>query len=162
MNAVTGGDEETAIAPQPPELVRSFTDPEIGVDVRRPAGWIARRRKGAVEVLRRDKSVIVAVSSPAPASEVDGVLESALAALRTQYRDARVEERGDERRVAGRPAESAVVSARNAEGTRLRVLVSAVEGREEAYLVEVFAAEGAGSRRLAEAQAVLASLRLGK
>ena len=87
------------------------------------------------------------------------MLDSAVSALQSEYDEVEVGE-GDGRTIAGLPTATAVVSATNARGTVLRVLVAAVKGRKEAYLVQVFAAEGAGERRLAEAQTVIGALEL--
>lgn len=157
------GDEPARTAPAVP-LPRAegvVDDPGVGVAARRPEGWDADRRRGAVRLVSPDSSVIVAVSAPARAREYERVLDSAVAALRAQYRDVAVRP-GDGRAIARRPTVSAVVSATNARGTDVRVLVAAVRGQEQAYLVEVFAAEGASERRLAEAQTVIGTLQLRK
>lgn len=164
VNAVSGGDDDGTRAappppPRPPEIAGVFNDPRVGVVTRRPEGWEAERRRNAVRMVSEDETVVVSVSSPGRARDHEEVLESAVAALQSQYSDVEVGE-GDGRTIAGRPTASAVVSATNARGTELRVLVAGVEGRREAYLVQVFAAEDAGERRLAEAQAIIGSLQL--
>lgn len=166
VNAVSGGDDDGStqsqpLRPPPPETAGVFNDPRVGVIATRPEGWDAERRRNAVRLVSEDESVVVAVSSPGRAREYEDVLESAVAALESQYADVQVGE-GDDRTIAGRPTASAVVSAVNSRGTDLRVLVAAVRGRREAYLVQVFAAEGASERRLAEAQTIIGSLQLGK
>jgi hypothetical protein len=164
---VTGGgsDDEGADSvpprPRPPEAAGVFNDPRVGVVVSRPEGWTARRRRRAVRLRSRDRSVVVSISSPGRASQVEGVLDSALAALEEEYDDVEAG-RPTEARIAGRPALSAVVSATSSRGTALRVVVAAVRGRRRAYLVEVFTARNVSETRLAEAQTVLNSLRLGK
>lgn len=147
--------------PRPPAAAGTFNDSRVGVAVTRPEGWTARRRRGAVRLRSRDRTVLVSISSPARASQLEGVLDSAVGALRGQYADVEVGETG-ETRLAGRPARSAVVSATSSRGTALRVVVAAVRGRRRAYLVQVFAARNASEGRLAEAQTVINSLRLGK
>ena len=167
-NAVSGDDDGAQPAqPQPlpappaPQAEGVFNDPRVGVIATRPEGWDAERRRNAVRLVSEDESVVVAVSSPGRARDYEDVLESAVAALESQYAKVEVGE-GDGRTIAGRPTASAVVSATNSRGTDLRVLVAAVRGRREAYLVQVFAAAGAGERRLAEAQTIIRSLQLGK
>ncbi len=168
VNAVSGDDDGGTTTPaQPlppppaPEAEGVFNDPRVGVVARRPKGWDAERRRNAVRLVSEDESVVVAVSSPGRARDYEGVLESALAALESQYAQVEVGE-GDGRTIAGRPTVSAVVSATNSRGTDLRVLVAAVRGRREAFLVQVFAAAGASERRLAEAQTIIGSLDLRK
>lgn len=166
VNAVSGEDDgadatQAQRLPPPPETEGVFNDPRVGVIAARPKGWKAERRRNAVRLVSEDKTVVVAVSSPARAREYEEVLESALAALESQYADTEVGE-GDGRLIAGRPTVSAVVSATNSRGTDLRVLVAAVRGRREAFLVQVFAAADAGERRLAEAQTIIGSLDLRK
>ncbi|MEX2196616.1 MAG: hypothetical protein WD844_15145 [Thermoleophilaceae bacterium] len=166
VNALSGGgDDDTQLAPLPappaPEVEGVFNDPRVGVIASRPEGWDAERRRNAVRLVSEDESVVVSISSPARAREYEGVLESAVGALQSQYSEVEVGE-GDGRTIAGRPTASAVVSATNSKGTDLRVLLAAVRGRREAYLVQVFAAEGAGARRLAEAQTIIGSLDLRK
>jgi hypothetical protein len=160
-----GSGEEEEGPPAPvvpvPRAEGVFNDPRVGVIARRPEGWDAGRRRGAVRLVSPDRTVIVAVSSPAPAAEYERVLDSAVAALRRQYGDAEVRA-GDGRAIARRPTVSAVVSGTNARGTDVRVLVAAVRGQEEAFLVQVFAAEGASEQRLAEAQTVISTLQLRK
>lgn len=160
-----GGEEErpavpaTAASPVP-RVAGSFSDPRVGVALSRPEGWTAARRRGAVRLRSRDRSVLVAVASAGQA-DAGGVLNAALRELRGEYEGVRVGDTGTTR-IAGRPARSAVVSATSARGTALRVVVAAVEGRRQVYLVEVFAAQNASEARLAEAQTVINSLRLGK
>lgn len=168
VNAVAGGDDEQdpapaapLPAPPAPRTEGVFNDPRVGVIAARPEGWDAERRRNAVRLVSPDESVVVAVSSPARARDYEDVLESAVAALESQYQDVSVTE-GDGRTIAGLPTVSAVVSATNARGTDLRVLVAAVKGRREAYLVQVFSAADAQERRLAEAQTVIGSLQLSR
>jgi hypothetical protein len=153
-----GAPGAAAVAPQ---LARSFTDPSLAVLVRHPAGWSAGRRSGAVRVAARDRTVVISVSAPAPAREARSVLRTALQAIEAEYGDVRVSPGGD-RTIAGLRTRSAVVSATNARGTPVRVLVAAASGRRRAYLVQVFAARDAPAGRLAEAQAVLGSLTMGR
>ena len=61
----------------------------------------------------------------------------------------------------GLAAKGAVVSARNPnDDIDLEILVAVAEGHKKAYLVEVFTADGASARSVAEAQRLLNSLRL--
>lgn len=157
-----GGDARDAAPLPAPELARSFTDPRLGLSVRRPADWTARKRRGVVRLASPRRGVIVAISAPARRRYARRLLNEAVDAVRDSLRGAR--EVGEMRTatLAGLPARTRVVRGRNARGEPVRVLVSTLRGRRRAYLVEVFAAESASAARLAEAQAVLGSLRLGR
>jgi hypothetical protein len=163
---VAGGDGDEPPAPAPrlpaPELSRSFTDPALGVAVRRPAGWSAARRRGAIRLASARRDVLVAISAPGPARDARRLLEEAVGALVASLEDARVVGEPQRASLAGLRGTTRVVAGRNASGTQVRVLASALRGRRRAYVVEVFAAESAPAGRLAEAQAILGSLRLGR
>ena len=62
--------------------------------------------------------------------------------------------------VGGLDAKGAVVSAHTGDGTALRMLVAVASGKAHTYLVQVLTARGAPTRRLAEAQLALNTLRL--
>jgi hypothetical protein len=64
------------------------------------------------------------------------------------------------KQVGGLEAEGAVISARNQAGTPLRMLVAVGSGKAHTYLVQVLSARDAPTRRLAEAQLTLNTLRL--
>ncbi len=105
-----------------------------------------------------DRSVGIAVVAPPRAVGNARLLKSAASEVERRYRVERVAP-GDGRRLARRPTASIVVTARSRR-TRLRVLVSSVQGRRRAWLVQVFAAVGVPAARLAEGQVALNSLRL--
>lgn len=160
-----GGEEEgetpsgSEAGSSTPSATRSFEDEGLGVAVAFPAGWRAERSAGAVRVQRTDDTAIVSIV-PAPADEgVRAVLADSVAEVRSQYRD--VERLGAQRlEIAGRPAPALTLLGENEEGTRLRILVAAVEGRRRPYLINVFSTER-DDRLLLEIEQILESLELG-
>lgn len=153
-----GGAPATVGAPaptlRPPPLPGHFTSRSVGASMRLAPGWRVVRRTPAVAVRSTDRSSVVTIASPAPAADWRGVLTDAVGALRKRLGHGPVGP-GQGRRLAGRPARSAVVV-----GHGDRVLVAAVRGRRRAYLVEVLTNAQAAGSRLVEAQAMLGTLRL--
>jgi hypothetical protein len=103
--------------------------------------------------------VLISVTSPPETRSARRALRESLLAIRGGYRRVRVVS-GAGRRIAGKRTESVVLSARNRRGVRLRIIAAAAQGRRRAWLVHVFAAEGARARRLAQGQVALQTLRL--
>jgi hypothetical protein len=160
--AIRGGDEEDASpsppAPELPEVGPVAFDRDLGVRLRVPRGWKRSREQGAITYRSADRSVLVAISSPGPAADARAIQAQAVAAIKREFRGARVLDRTDRPKVGGRPASSAVLRGRRPNGGDLiRVLVATAKGRKRAYLVEVFARRSAA---LVEAQALLNNLRL--
>lgn len=132
----------------------------IGVRIRRPRGWVQKRARRSISFRSPDRTILLSVSLPPGARQSAGVLEAALAAIRQGY--SRVRTAGDPRarRLANLPTRSAIASAMNQRGVRLRILTAVPQGRRRAWLVQVFAAEGVDNMRLRPAQRALDSMRL--
>jgi len=124
----------------------------------RPPGWRASRVGRSLRLRSPDRSALLAVASPRGTRSSARVLRQALRGLQKTYRDVKVSA-GPQRQVAGLPTASAVVRTANKSGAKLRVLVAAPQGRRRAWVVELFAVEGAG-QGLVDARAALDSLRL--
>jgi hypothetical protein len=158
-----GGDDEPEQNATPPaavpRLARQITVRKVGIRVGRPRGWSTSRDRRGVRLRSADRSTLVAITAPAGARDDARVLKAALRAVRRGYRDVRIIS-SSTTTVGGRPAASAVVSARNRKGTRLSILAAGAQGRRRAWLVEVFAAAGGSTSRLVEGQVALRSLRL--
>jgi hypothetical protein len=167
---LSGGDDEAEQAardralgpprgtPAPPRAARGRrVRSAMGAAISRPRRWRAGASRTRIELRSPGRTALLLVQSTAADVSGRAVLRAALVGVRRGYRDVRVVSTEDAR-VAGRPATSLVVDARNRRGTHLRILVSAVQGRRRAWLVEVFAA--AGTRALVDAQLALNSLRL--
>lgn len=165
--ALRGDDDDSEPAPEaapaPPPLGQLERNRRLGVRLRLPDGWKQKERKagGAVAYLSGDRSVLVAISAPGPASDADSIQKAAVDAIKGQYRAVDVVDTFSRRRLGRRPAETAAISARNPK-TRdpVRILVSTAKGEKRAYLVEVFAAGSDPTAAQVEAQAVLNGLRL--
>jgi hypothetical protein len=139
------------------ELRPRRVDRRVGVSYRFPRAWGSTVEAGALRLFGPRRHVAVAVSSPAAAGRSERVLDTALAALRRNYEGVEVD-RGSGRRLGGLEADGAVVRARGEHGP-LRILVAVVEGEQRTYLSQVFSAEGAPTRDIADAQRILNSLR---
>jgi hypothetical protein len=99
------------------------------------------------------------IASPAPAARSGEVLDEAVSAIRSGYREVEVVP-GSGKSVGGRPAKGAVISARSKRGVPLRILVAVARGERRAHLVELFVVDRSSARkRIAEAQVALDSLR---
>lgn len=142
-------------------VVQAKADSGLGVRYRVPRSWRSSKEASTIQLRSRDRSVAISISSPAGDEEAEGVLDSALDALRENYRRVRID-RGSRRKLGNLSAKGGVVRARTDDGVRLRILVAVAEGKRRSYLVEVFTAAGAPSMVLAQAQEVLESLRFRK
>ncbi len=156
-----GGDEEEAPAasePDLPEVGAVQFDRDLGVELRLPSGWKRKREGDAVTFQSRDRTVLIAVSTPGPKDDVAAIQDAALAAVKSEYRAVEVVDSSEKRKLGGRPAQVVVISARHPKDRApLRILVATAKGERRAYLVEVFAS---GSEGLVEAQVVLNNLSL--
>jgi len=153
-----GQNDATELSRKLPRPGRAVENRAIGVRIRKPRGW-AHERAGNSLVLRSpDSTTILSVSLPPGATSSAGVLRMAQAAIRREYRRVRVTPQSG--RVADLPAVSVAISGTNRKGTPLNIFVAAAEGRKRAWLVQVFSAPGARSKRLAEAQGAIGTLRL--
>lgn len=130
----------------------------IGARIRMPRGWLSERRRRAIVLRSPDSTTIMSISLPPGGDSSRAVLGTAVDAIHQGYRQVRVRRLGG--KVAGLPAVSRVVSATNRKKVRLNILVSGVQGRRRAWLVEVFSGPGARAERLPEAQVALGTLRL--
>lgn len=162
ITLVVGGEEgaeaPSGITPASPKLRPAAVDRELGIAYRVPQGWSDRERRNAISLRSRDRTIEVVLAAPAPATRANRVLDEAIAAVRSGYRDVRIEP-GSGQRIGGIRVQGAVASARTANGVPLRILVAVGRGERRAYLVEVFTAATAAGSRLREAQAALNSLR---
>jgi hypothetical protein len=159
-----GGDPDSDSSgpalPAPPRAGKQVAYEEIGAKLSRPPGWGVSRSDRALVFRSRDRTTVLSVSSPpGDASGAGQLLRSALREIRRSYTDVTARP-GDGRRVAGLPTSGVVVSARNARGVQVRILVAAVQGRDRAWLVQVFAVADGSAARLVEAQVALGTLTL--
>jgi hypothetical protein len=155
-----GGDEESA-APTlaAPALNPGVKSRALDVSYQVPEGWKESKKAKAIQLRSNDRSVLIAIASPAPASKSGPLLDDTLASIRSGYRDVRIQP-GSGRQVGGLDAKGAVVAAKTRDGNELRIVVAVAEGKKRAYLVEVFTAVSADPERLREAQVALNSVRL--
>lgn len=164
VKIVAGGDEDdeaadTSPLPLPPRLGRAIYHYPIGANVRKPRDWTHSRAPRSLTLRSPDRTVILSVGLPPGTDRSAAILRTGVATLRRQYR--KVEVLGsDARRVANLPTSSVVTAATNSRGVRLRILTSAPQGRKRAWLVQIFSAAGTNQKRLAEAQAAIATLGL--
>lgn len=144
--------------PPIPRAGRLVVNRAIGARIHRPRGWTAKRADRAITLRSPDSTTIMSISQPPGATSNRAVLSSAVSVIEQSYRS--VKARPIRGKVAGHPTVSRVVSATNKRGVRLNILVSAPQGRNRAWLVEVFSGPGARAKRLPEAQVALGTLRL--
>ena len=158
---VRGGDDPeapTAPEPQVPEVGEVQFDRDLGVELRLPAGWKRKREGDAVTFKSQDGTVLIGISAPGPEEDVDAIQAAAVDAIKSEYRAVKVVDTSKKRKLGGRPAQVAVISARHPKkGSPLRILVGTAKGERRAYLVEVFAS---GGEALVEAQVLLNNLSL--
>ena len=148
-------DEASARIPRPGSVV---TNRAIGARIRMPKGWVDTSEDRAIVLRSPDQTTVMTISHPPGAVASRQVVRSAVAAIEQRYR--RVRARPIQGKVAGLPAVSRVVTATNRRRVRLNILVSSPQGRERAWLVQVFSGPGARATRLPEAQVSLGTLRL--
>jgi hypothetical protein len=164
--ALRGGEDEPGTAPEAAALATSRLEiqrkPRLDVALRVPDGWTRKQRAGSAIAYRsKDRSVLVAISSPGPVDDAGSIHEAAVSGIKGQYRAVDVVKASTRSRLGGQPARTAAIAARNPK-TRdpVRILVATAKGRKRAYLVEVFAAGSDPTAAHVEAQVVLAGLRL--
>ena len=157
---VRGGDDDRPPeAEVAPALNPAVKDKQLDVGYQVPEGWTQSKEASAIKLRSRDRSTLIAIASPAPASKANQVLDDALASVRSSYRKVDVRP-GSGRQVGGLDAKGAVVAAQTPDGDALRILIAVAEGKRRAYLVELFTAANLDPERLREAQVALNSLRL--
>lgn len=152
-----GGRAETT-PPPAPAAGPAVANPAIGARLRKPKGWTDERSANSLILRSPDATTLVSISLPPGVTTASSVLRSARAAIAEEYRDTTFKRQPGE--VAGLPTVSLAASAVNRKGTPLNIFVSAAQGRERAWLVEIFSAPGARSRRLPEAQVAIGTLQL--
>ena len=159
-----GGDnrtpERSRTVELPTELGRSLDDAASGISVSWPNEWRKLEKGGVLAFQSPDKTMVVAISAPAGAADADRLRKGAIASAASGYKNPVVRP-GKGRTIGGLRAEGATISGRGPRGES-RSLIAVAPGRQKAYLLEVFTAEGAPSERLVEAQLILNSLRLSK
>jgi len=152
------GGPPDSTGPKLPRAGLAVENRAIGARIRKPKGWMHTRADRSLILRSPDSTTILSVSLPPGATNSAGVLRSAQATIRREYR--RVKVALQPGRVADLPTVSVVVSAVNRKGTLLNIFVSAAQGRDRAWLVQVFSAPGARGKRLPEAQRAIGTLRL--
>jgi len=146
-------------AQAPANAAQATVDPAIGASVVAPPGWTAEHEKRALRLISPDRTTLLAFSAPGPAQDAHQLFETTLTQIRRGYRDVSVTSLAGQK-LAGRPAEAAVVSALNRRGERVQMLVGTAEGKRRAYQFQVSTSAEAPARRLVQAQTALASLKL--
>jgi hypothetical protein len=131
----------------------------IGVRIRQPSGWTVTRGSRSISLRSPDRYLALSVSLPPGGKGKNAILNEDIAVIKQGYRDVRVG-KASGRQVANLPAVSVVSSATNGRGTRIRILSAAAQGRRRAWLLQVFAANGAPRKRLQQAQNVVGTLHL--
>jgi hypothetical protein len=157
---VRGGDsgDDTPDAPELPEVQPLEFDRDVGVELRLPKGWKRTRENGSVTLTSRDRSTLIGISTPGPAEDVTPIHNAAIDAIKSKYRAVEVVTRSENKRLGGRPAAVAAISARHPKrNAPLRILVATAKGENLAYLVEVVAS---GTSGIVEAQVLLNNLAL--
>jgi hypothetical protein len=156
-----GSDSKTTpVAPLPETAGPRIENHAIGATIARPRRWTARTARNAIELRDPDGATAVSVSLPPRTDRSAAVLRAAVEGVRANYNDVRVRP-GPAKEVGGRPAVSAVVSAKTRGGASINVLLSAVQGRSRAWLVQVVSGrDRRGGRGLVEAQLALGTLAL--
>jgi hypothetical protein len=102
----------------------------------------------------------VTITTPAPAGESTGVLNDAFAKLRAGAKSFDTLQPVAKQHLGGLSGAGATVEIVNGDGAQVRVLLSALDGRRRTYLVQAFSAGSGGGASLAQAQALLNSLKL--
>jgi hypothetical protein len=143
---------------QQSELGSSLDDPKSGIAVQWPADWVKLERKGVFAFRSPDRTLVVAISTPAEAADADELRKGAIASNAEAY-EKPVVRHGKGRTIGGLEAEGATISGKGPSGES-RSLVAVAAGKERAYLFEVLTAASAPTERLVEAQLILNSLRL--
>jgi hypothetical protein len=138
---------------------KPVTSGALDASIRLPSGWSATQEQSVLKLRSRDRSAEIAISAPASQGQADPVLASLLREIEVRYQGVSVAP-GAGKEVGGLDAKGAVVSAHTGDGTALRMLVAVASGKAHTYLVQVLTARGAPTRRLAEAQVALNTLRL--
>ena len=155
------GDGSSIPTPQPPAIGGLEFDRTVGVELRLPEGWSREREESFVVFRSDDQHVLVSISVPGPAGDAGEIHEQAIDTIEQTHDAVEIVERANGQRLGGRPAQTAVVAARNRENqNELRILIATAKGEDLAYLVQVFAAAPNSGQALAEAQALLNDLRL--
>ena len=162
---VRGGDDDNEPAPTADPVVPAVGqvrfDRELGVELRLPAGWKRSKEKGAVSFRSGDGSVLVAISAPGPDEDAKAIHRAAVEAIESKYRAAEVVSRDETAKLGNRPADVTAISARQPQDRApVRILVVTANGKNRAYLAEVFAAGEDPSAALVEAQVLLNNLRI--
>jgi hypothetical protein len=159
----SGGDETgggSAGAPVMPRLNPAFHDHALGISFRTPKGWKETKSQGVVRFTSPDKQAGITLSSPGAAGDANGIFDQALAVIKRNYENVQVGGQTKRDRLAGRPAETAALWARNPKGGDLSILVAVTRGKQRAYLVEFFAGAAGRPENRLEAQAALDALKL--
>lgn len=156
-----GGDDVPAPTEAPiPPLTDVFIDERIGVTVRFPEDWSARRQDDAVRVRHEDRSALVSVAAPAPADEARQLLTAAVGGVAGDFEE--VERLGTQDiALGGYAGRARLLTGTNEEGAAVRVLLAALEGERRAYLVTTFSAADA-DLRLLQVEQILTSLQFGR
>jgi hypothetical protein len=150
---------ERSQAPSVAVRQKPARSPGLDASARVPVGWGATQEQSMLKLRSRDGSAEIAISAPTAPGQVDPVLNSLLGEIKGRYEGVSVTP-GAGKEVGGLKAKGAVISARNPDGTSLRMLVAVASGKAHTYLVQVLSARDAPASRLVEAQLVLNTLRL--
>jgi hypothetical protein len=158
---IRGGEDEESPAPTvtAPALNPGVKDKSLDFRYQVPEGWTESKKAKAVQLKSEDRSVLIAIAAPADASQSGPLLDDTLAAIRSGYRNVRINP-GSGPKVGGLNAKGAVVTAKTTDGNELRIVVAVAKGQKRAYLVQVFTAANAPVERVREAQVALNSLQL--
>jgi hypothetical protein len=146
-------------APSVELRAKPATSGALDASARVPVGWSATQEQSVLKLRSRDRSAEIAISAPAARGQVDPVLATLVREIESRYQGVSVAP-GAGKQVGGLDAKGAVVSAHGDDGTALRMLVAVASGKAHTYLVQVLTARDAPTRRLAEAQLALNTLRL--
>lgn len=137
----------------------AFGDRAAGIAGSHPSSWSLSTKGGGFDVVSPDHSVVVQISAQGPPAQTPAILASTLAAIAQEYSGAKVTARTASH-LDKLPSQVAVVSATNSAGIPLHILVAAAPGRQQAYLLEVFARTNAPPDDVLTAQAITNSLKL--
>ena len=160
--ALRSGNDGTSsiVTPDRPRVGELEFNRDIGIELQLPKGWKRQRKDGAVIFRSDDRRVLMAISALSPMGDTRAIVKQAISTLRESHEAVEVIDRFKKKELGGRPAQTAVLSARHPDKGDVAVLIAAAEGENLTYLAQVFAAAPNPGEALSEAQSLLNRLRL--
>lgn len=151
-----GGDEDKPRI-QP---VRIVSVPQLGIVFAHPRTWTRSVAGRAIRLRTPDRSAVLTFSSPVKGSHTRQVKRDLKAALRKRFGSARVVREGPAK--LGRRRVTSFEIKGTSAGDTVRILVLVGSTRYRTYAVALLTPGRPSAKRLAEAQQILATVRLTK